>query len=80
MKVFIQRLEESRQQFLRDFLQPEIRRICKAAGMRSWPEAKFVKTDTLDNSDMTKLATRMMELGVLTPQQGMEVIHTGEFP
>jgi len=80
MKVFIQRLEESRQQFLKDFLQPEIRRICKAAGMRSWPEAKFVKTDTLDNSDMTKLATRMMELGVLTPQQGMEVIHTGEFP
>jgi len=80
MKIFIQRLEESRQQFIRDFLQPEIRRICKAAGMRSWPEVKFVKTDTLDNSDMTKLATRMMELGVLTPQQGMEVINTGIFP
>ena len=80
MKIFIQRLEESRQQFIRDFLQPEIRRICKDAGMRSWPEVKFVKTDTLDNSDMTKLATRMMELGVLTPQQGMEVINTGIFP
>jgi hypothetical protein len=80
MKIFIQRLEESRQQFIRDFLQPEIRRICKAAGMRSWPEVKFVKTDTLNNSDMTKLATRMMELGVLTPQQGMEVINTGIFP
>ena len=80
MKIFIQRLEESRQQFIRDFLQPEIRRICKAAGMRSWPEVKFVKTDTLDNSDMTKLATRMMELGVLTPQQGMEVVHNGVFP
>jgi len=61
-------------------LQPEIRRICKAAGMRSWPEVNFVKTDTLDNSDMTKLATRMMELGVLTPQQGMEVVHNGVFP
>lgn len=80
MKIFIQRLEESRSQFIRDFLQPEIRRICKDAGMRSWPEVKFVKTDTLDNSDMTKLATRMMELGVLTPQQGMEVINTGIFP
>jgi len=80
MKIFIQRLEESRQQFIRDFLQPEIRRICKDAGMRSWPEVKFIKTDTLDNSDMTKLATRMMELGVLTPQQGMEVINTGIFP
>ena len=80
MKIFIQRLEESRQQFITEFLQPEIRRICKSAGMRSWPQAKLVKTDTLDNSDMTKLATRMMELGVLTPQQGMEVIHHGVFP
>jgi len=80
MKIFIQRLEESRSQFIKDFLQPEIRRICKAAGMRSWPEVKFVKTDTLDNSDMTKLATRMMELGVLTPEQGMSVVHNGMFP
>ena len=80
MKIFIQRLEESRQQFIREFLQPEIRRICKSAGMRSWPEAKLVKTDTLDNSDLTKLATRMMELGVLTPQQGMQVINHGVFP
>lgn len=80
MKIFIQRLEESRQLFIREFLQPEIRRICKAAGMRSWPEAKLVKTDTLDNSDMTKLATRMMELGILTPEQGMNVVHTGTFP
>lgn len=80
MQIFIQRLEESRQQFIIDFLQPEIRRICKAAGMRSWPEVKFVKTDTLDNSDMTKLATRMMELGILTPEQGISVINTGAFP
>jgi hypothetical protein len=80
MKIFVQRLEESRSQFIKDFLQPEVRRICKAAGMRSWPEVKLVKTDTLDNSDMTKLATRMMELGVLTPEQGMQVINTGVFP
>jgi len=80
MKIFVQRLEESRSQFIKDFLQPEIRRICKAAGMRSWPEVRFVKTDTLDNSDMTKLATRMMELGVLTPEQGMQVVHNGVFP
>ena len=42
MKVFFQRLEESRRAFLNDFINPEIRRICKAAGLRSWPEAKFV--------------------------------------
>ncbi len=80
MKVFFQRLEESRRAFLNDFINPEIARICKAAGLRSWPEAKFVKTDTMDDSNLAKLATRLMELGVLTPEQGMKVVHTGSFP
>ena len=80
MKVFFQRLEESRRTFLNDFINPEIRRICKAAGLRSWPEAKFSKTDTMDDNNLAKLATRLMELGVLTPEQGMQVVHTGAFP
>jgi hypothetical protein len=41
---------------------------------------KFVKTDTLDNSDLQKLVTRMMELGVLTPEQGIKTINSGSFP
>jgi hypothetical protein len=80
MKVFMNRLEESREAFLKDFLQPEIKRICKAAGMRSWPTAKFSSVDVLDQSDLAKLVTRMMELGVLTPEQGMETLGNGNFP
>ena len=74
MKVFFQRLEESRNLFLKEFINPEIRRICKNAGLRSWPEVKFVKNDTLDDDNLTKLATRLMELGVITPEQGMKVV------
>ena len=80
MRVFFQRLEDSRRAFLNDFINPEIRRICKSAGLRSWPEAKFAKTDTMDDGNLSKLATRLMELGVLTPEQGMKVVHTGTFP
>jgi len=80
MKVFFQRLEESRKSFLNEFINPEIARVCKAAGLRSWPEAKFSKTDTMDDNNLAKLATRLMELGVLTPEQGMKVVHTGAFP
>ena len=80
MKVFFQRLEESRRLFLDDFINPEIRRVCKAAGLRSWPKAKFAKTDTMDDNNLAKLAIRLMELGVLTPEQGMKVVHTGAFP
>ena len=80
MKVFFQRLEEARNLFLNEFLNPEIRRVCKGAGLRAWPEVKFVKNDTLDDENLTKLSIRLMELGVLTPEQGMKVIHTGSFP
>jgi len=34
----------------------------------------------MDDSNLAKLATRLMELGVLTPEQGMQVVHTGVFP
>ena len=80
MKVFFQRLEESRNLFLNEFINPEIRRICKNAGLRSWPEMKFVKNDTVDDENLTKLTTRLMELGVITPEQGMKIVATGEFP
>jgi len=80
MKVFFQRLEESRNLFLNEFINPEIRRICKNAGLRSWPEMKFVKNDTIDDENLTKLTTRLMELGVITPEQGMKIVATGEFP
>ena len=42
--------------------------------MKVWPEVKLVETSVVDDQDMTKLATRMMELGLLTPEQGMDVI------
>jgi hypothetical protein len=80
LKIFMNRLEESRNLFLKEFLQPEIKRICKSLGMRSFPTVKFVKTDTLDDSDLQKLVTRMMELGLLTPEQGLKTIRTGIFP
>lgn len=80
MKIFMQRLEEAREIFLKDFLQPEIKRICLSLGMKNVPQAKFVKTDTLDDSDLQKLVIRMMELGILTPEEGLKVINTGLFP
>ena len=80
MKVFFQRLQSSRELFIKEFLQPEIKRVCQSVGMRVWPEVKMVETSVIDDQDMTKLATRMMELGLLTPEQGMDVIQRGAFP
>lgn len=80
LRVFFQRLDDARNVFLRDFLQPEINRVVKAVGLRNPPKANFVELDTMDNAALQKLVTRMMELGILSPEQGLDVINTGVFP
>lgn len=80
LKIFFERLNEVRERFLRDFLQKNINRVCKTAGFRNPPKAHFVKKDTITSQDLQKLATRMMELGIIAPEQGMDVINKGVFP
>lgn len=80
LKIFFERLEEARDRVLSDFLQPEIEKVCKAVGFRDIPVAKFTKKDTITSSDLQRLVTRMMELGIVTPEQGMDVINDGLFP
>ena len=79
-QIFIDRLKEARCAFLNDFLQVEIKRIAKNLGMKSYPVAKFRDIDVRDQTQLMRVTTRLMELGVLTPQQGMDMFHTGQFP
>ncbi len=79
-QIFIDRLQESRYGFLNDFLNKEIKRIAKELGFRSWPEAKMKDIDMRDEVQLMRASTRLMELGIITPKQGMEMFHNGRFP
>tara|TARA_R110000850_G_scaffold76070_9_gene165385 strand:+ start:79 stop:2037 length:1959 start_codon:yes stop_codon:yes gene_type:complete len=79
-QIFIDRLQESRYGFLNDFLNKEIKRIAKDLGFRSWPEAKMKDIDMRDEVQLMRASTRLMELGIVTPEQGMEMFHNGKFP
>ena len=79
-EIFLERLKESRQGFLNDFLQPEIKQVCKNMGFRNYPTARFKEVDTKDSTQTQRVATRLMELGLITPEQGMDVINKGVFP
>lgn len=79
-QIFIDRLKEARNAFLSDFLQKEIKRVAVELGFRSYPTAVFKDIDMRDETQLMRVATRLMELGVITPQQGMEMFHTGKFP
>jgi len=79
-QMFLQRLKESRDAFLNNFLQPEIKQICKNYGLKNAPLAKFETIDLQDQTQVQRTITRMMELGILPPSEGIKVIETGVFP
>tara|TARA_A100001201_G_scaffold26939_1_gene29720 strand:- start:11736 stop:13697 length:1962 start_codon:yes stop_codon:yes gene_type:complete len=79
-EIFIDRLKEARHGFINDFLQREIKRVAKELGFRSYPNVRMKDIDMRDESQLMKVATRLMELGILTPQQGMDMFHNGRFP
>ena len=79
-QMFLQRLKESRDAFLNSFLQPEIKQICKNYGFKNAPVAKFETIDLQDQAQIQRVITRMMELGILPPNEGIKVIETGVFP
>tara|TARA_Y100000310_G_scaffold31923_1_gene30273 strand:+ start:5596 stop:7611 length:2016 start_codon:yes stop_codon:yes gene_type:complete len=79
-QLFLQRLHESREAFLKEFLQPEIDQLSRNFGFRTAPQAKFEDIDMKDENQVQRVITRMMELGILSPEEGMKVIDTGVFP
>jgi hypothetical protein len=79
-RIFMDRLNEARRAFINDFLQREIRRTAKNLGFRQIPVAKFVDMDSKDQTEILRITTRLMELGIMTPQQGLDVFNTGKFP
>ena len=79
-RIFLERLKESRNAFLNDFLQPQIKLVCQALGFRDYPIASFEDIDLKDEAQFQRVTTRLMELGILTPDQGIHAIETGVFP
>jgi hypothetical protein len=79
-KIFLERLKESRNAFIYDFLQPQIKMVCQNMGFRKYPIAKFEEIDLKDEVQLQRVATRLMELGVITPEQGMTALKKGVYP
>ena len=79
-KIFLDRLKESRAAFINDFLQPQIKLVCNALGFRTYPIARFEDIDLKNETQFQRIVTRLMELGILAPDQGIRAIETGVLP
>lgn len=78
--LFIARLEQARKAFLNNFLIPEIKRISKDVGFKNFPTPYFEDIELKDTQNYAKLYTRLIELGVLTAEQGLKAIETNTLP
>ena len=80
VQVFMERLKQGRRVFLDNFIMPEIRRISKELGFKNYPMAHFEDVDLRDTSVYSRIYSRLIELGVLTAEEGMQAIESGRFP
>lgn len=80
ISVLSQKLLQARQTFITDFLLPEVKRIAKEIGFKVFPTPFFEDMDIKSDAGLYRVYTRLVELGVLTPEEGIRAIETGVLP
>jgi len=80
VEVFLSRLKHSREAFMNQFLLPEVKEIAKELGFKSVPTPRFRDVDFKDDSVLARVYSRLIEIGVLTPEEGVTAIDTGRLP
>jgi hypothetical protein len=80
IEVFLSRLKHARETFLNEFIIPEIKKIGKNLNFKNLPTPRFKDADFKSDSNLTRIYSRLIELGVLTPEEGLTAIDTGRLP
>ena len=80
VQVFMERLKQAREVFLNEFLIHEVKRVCKALGFKNYPTPRFDDIDLKDSAAYGRVYNRLIELGILTPDEGLTAIQTGRLP
>ena len=80
VQLFVERLKEARNAFLKHFLEPEIRRVVSVIGAKSSPDVRFEELSLRDELQYAKLAVQMAQAGLLTPDELFETLDSGKMP
>jgi len=80
VELFIEQIKQNREEFLTEFLVPEMKRMAKNLGLRGIPEPEFEEIDLKNELEYAKLYARLSEIGVLTPSEAIDAIETGKLP
>jgi hypothetical protein len=80
IEVFLSRLKHARETFMYEFLMPEMKKIGRNLGFKNLPTPRFKDADFKSDGNLTRVYSRLIELGVLTPEEGITAIDTGRLP
>lgn len=80
VEIFMSRLDQAKQALLQNFLIPEIKRIAQSLGFKNYPTPYFKPGSLEDDINRSKIYARLIEMGILTPEQGLEAIQTNTLP
>jgi hypothetical protein len=80
VEVFLARLNHGRDVFLREFLLPEMRRIAKSIGFKSFPTPYYEDIKLDDNDVRDRIYVQMAQLGLLAPNEVITALDSGRLP
>jgi hypothetical protein len=80
VQIFLERLIEAQEAFIKNFLQPEIKRVCQEMGFKNYPTVEFQEKTFKDDLEYDKLYVRLSELGLLTGEEVVEALDSGKLP
>ena len=80
VEVFMARLKQGRAVFIREFLEPEIKRISRELGFRNYPKPHLEDVPLKEDYNLRRIYGRLIEIGVLTPEEGFMAIRDNRLP
>jgi len=80
VNIFMERLNQGRKALLNDFLIPEMKRLAQNMGFKNFPTPHFEEMDFKDTSVWNRVCAQLVQIGVLTPAEGITAINTGVLP
>ncbi|MHA2052022.1 MAG: hypothetical protein ACXADH_01940 [Candidatus Kariarchaeaceae archaeon] len=79
-QLFLEKVNRVRDKYINDFLYPEMKRVGEKMGFRDIPKPKFVEISLQDKTGVQRVVTRLIELGILHPEDGLKAIEKNIFP
>ena len=80
VKLFIERLKQSREVFLNEFLIKEVKRISKDMGFRAQPTPYFKDIEFRDSDLWSRIVTQLASIGYLSAEEAFLAIEDGILP